>query len=61
MELSCAVQCYAWGKVGQSSQVAKFAPRACQEFQLDESKTIGVSEDQNITERKITEILLCLN
>ena len=37
MELSCAVQCYAWGKLGQSSQVAKFAPRACQEFQLDET------------------------
>ena len=37
MELSCAVQCYAWGKIGESSQVAKYAPKACQNFELDPS------------------------
>jgi len=36
MELSCAVQCYAWGKIGAKSQVAKYAPKACKEFQLQE-------------------------
>ena len=39
MELSCAVQCYAWGKIGSQSQVASYAPKACQEFQLDEEVT----------------------
>ena len=39
MELSCSVQCYAWGKIGADSQVARYAPRACQDFQLDEEKT----------------------
>ncbi|XP_023326981.1 mannose-6-phosphate isomerase [Eurytemora carolleeae] len=38
MELTCAVQEYAWGKLGQKSQVAKFAPAACKDFMLDESK-----------------------
>ena len=39
MELSCSVQCYAWGKIGAESQVARYAPKACQDFQLDEEKT----------------------
>jgi len=37
MELKCAVQPYAWGKLGSKSQVAKFAPKACADFTLDES------------------------
>ena len=39
MELCCEVQCYAWGKVGGDSQVAKYAPRACQDFNLDPDQT----------------------
>ena len=36
MELKCAVQQYAWGTVGSTSQVAKFAPKACDDFALSE-------------------------
>ena len=39
MELSCSVQCYAWGKLGEESQVARYAARACQNFQLDKEAT----------------------
>lgn len=36
MELLCAVQEYAWGKKGESSQVAKFAEKACSPFTLED-------------------------
>jgi len=38
MELKCQVQQYAWGKLGQNSQVAKYGRTACKDFALDESK-----------------------
>jgi mannose-6-phosphate isomerase len=38
MELKCRVQDYAWGKIGQNSQVAKFAAAACKDFNLEDNK-----------------------
>jgi len=37
MELVCSVQEYAWGKQGSSSQVARFAPKACPPFSAEET------------------------
>lgn len=37
MELSCAVQTYAWGKLGGDSEVARLAARACSDWRLEEA------------------------
>ena len=38
MELSCAVQNYAWGKPGKASEVALLQSSANSDFKIDESR-----------------------
>jgi len=58
VELKCAVQCYAWGKVGLNSAVAQLAQHS-PSFKLEEDKPY--SEVLNISNSNWTDLFLSLS